>query len=152
MTRIQRILVSLLLRSELGVLVLQRGRPYSEFLRYDPETQVGVGLWELPGGGLDFGETPLKAVIREASEETGILIDPEHLKLAACCAYILTGSGCESHRIHVIYEASLISASTVRYSEEHIAYKWVGDLSALQDVPMITEVRNVIATSQFHDK
>jgi 8-oxo-dGTP pyrophosphatase MutT (NUDIX family) len=97
MTRIQRILVSLIMRSGAGILLLQRGKPYSEFLHHDPNSQVGVGLWELPGGGLDFGETPLQAVVRETYEETGISIPEGNLKLAACCAYTLKGSGCESH-------------------------------------------------------
>src|SRR6516165_10317250 len=102
MVRIQRTLVSLIIRSGAGILLLQREQPYSEFLRHDPDTQVGIDLWELPGGGLDFGETPLQAVVRETSEETGISIEEGNLKLAACC--MLTGSDCESHRVHVIYE------------------------------------------------
>ena len=33
---------------------------------------VGAGdVWTLPGGGLDFGESPASAVIRELAEETG---------------------------------------------------------------------------------
>lgn len=33
---------------------------------------VGAGdFWTLPGGGLDFGEPPAAAVIRELAEETG---------------------------------------------------------------------------------
>lgn len=31
-----------------------------------------AGKWTLPGGGLDFGEAPLSAVVREVEEETGI--------------------------------------------------------------------------------
>src|SRR3974377_864744 len=98
MTRIQRILVSVIVRSGAGILLLQRAKPYSEFLRHDPNSQVGIGLWELPGGSLDFGETPLQASVRETSEETGILIEEGNRRLAACCAYTLKGSVCESHR------------------------------------------------------
>jgi hypothetical protein len=50
MARIQRLLVSVIMRSGAGVLLLQRGQPYSEFLRHDPHSQVGIALWELPGG------------------------------------------------------------------------------------------------------
>ena len=147
MACIQRILVSLIIRSGAGILLLQRGQPYSEFLRHDPDTQVGIDLWELPGGGLDFGETPLQAVVRETSEETGISIEEGNLKLAACCAYVLTGSGCESHRVHVIYDVDVGAPLQVRQSKEHSAYRWVRDKGALQGLPMIAEVRSVIASS-----
>src|SRR5208337_71229 len=146
MARIQRILVSLIVRSGAGILLLQLGQPYSEFLQHDPDTQVGVGLWELPGGSLDFGETPLQAVIRDTSEETGIFIEEENLKLRACCAYTLTGSGCESHRVHIIYQADVSAPLQVRHSKEHAAYQWLHK-GALQNLPMMAEVRDIIASS-----
>ena len=133
------------MRSGAGILLLQRGQPYSEFLRHDPNTQVGVGLWELPGGSLDFQETPLQAAVRETSEETGISIKEENLKLADCCTYTLQGSGCESHRIHVIYEAEVSAPLQIRHSKEHAAHQWVQDKGALQGLAMISEVRDVIA-------
>ena len=36
--------------------------------------------WELPGGGLRAGESPLAAALREAREEVGIALEPERLK------------------------------------------------------------------------
>jgi 8-oxo-dGTP pyrophosphatase MutT (NUDIX family) len=145
MARIQRTLVSVIIRSGAGILLLQRGQPYFEFLRHDPDTQVGIDLWELPGGSSDFGETPLQAAVREASEETGISIPEENLKLGACCAYTLTGSGCESHRVHVIYEADVSAPFQVSHSKEHAAHQWVQNKGALQALSMIAEVRDMVA-------
>ena len=33
---------------------------------------MAEGMWTLPGGGLQFGEEPAHAVIRELAEETGL--------------------------------------------------------------------------------
>jgi 8-oxo-dGTP diphosphatase len=33
---------------------------------------IGVGLWTLPGGGIEFGESPEAAAVREVEEETGL--------------------------------------------------------------------------------
>jgi 8-oxo-dGTP pyrophosphatase MutT (NUDIX family) len=34
------------------------------------------GWWELPGGGIDSGESYLEAAVREIREETGLILDP----------------------------------------------------------------------------
>jgi 8-oxo-dGTP diphosphatase len=40
--------------------------------RLVPGEWTSVGSWTLPGGGLDFGESPAEATLRELHEETGL--------------------------------------------------------------------------------
>jgi ADP-ribose pyrophosphatase YjhB (NUDIX family) len=41
--------------------------------------EPGKGLWSLPGGRVEPGETDEQAVVREVSEETGLVVRPARL-------------------------------------------------------------------------
>jgi 8-oxo-dGTP pyrophosphatase MutT (NUDIX family) len=47
--------------------------------RRDPDPRFD-GLWHLPSGKLDAGESVLAAAVREAFEEVGVVIDPGDLR------------------------------------------------------------------------
>ncbi len=151
MKQIQRVVFSVFIRSESGVLLLRRRQVYSEFRDSTNafDSNVGYHFWELPGGGIEPGESPAGAAIRETKEETGIAIEPKGVRPAACCAYVLFGNasdgGIESHRIHVIYEAEVIENVSIEHSQEHDADKWVQDPSELQELLMVAEIRNSVA-------
>jgi 8-oxo-dGTP pyrophosphatase MutT (NUDIX family) len=40
---------------------------------------TGQSHWDLPKGGIDFGESPIDAAVRETREETGLELSPEAL-------------------------------------------------------------------------
>jgi 8-oxo-dGTP diphosphatase len=43
------------------------------FVRAAPEA-INAGFWQLPGGGVDHGEDPRAALVREFAEETGLAV------------------------------------------------------------------------------
>ncbi|HET6502826.1 MAG TPA: NUDIX domain-containing protein [Amycolatopsis sp.] len=47
--------------------------------RRDPDPRFD-GLWHLPSGKLDAGESVLEATVREADEEIGVHLDPADLR------------------------------------------------------------------------
>lgn len=47
------------------------------------------GLQEFPGGGIEEGETPLIAIVREVEEEVGIIINPSDAKLMGIYSNLL---------------------------------------------------------------
>jgi 8-oxo-dGTP diphosphatase len=60
------------------------------------------GLWHLPSGKLDAGESVLDAAVREADEEVGVLIDPADLRHVHTIH--VNGSGPEP-RLGLFFEA-----------------------------------------------
>ncbi|RKP04406.1 NUDIX hydrolase domain-like protein, partial [Thamnocephalis sphaerospora] len=61
-------------RVGVGVLVY-RSKDSDEFLVGRRIGSHGSGTWQLPGGHLEFGETPENCAKREVLEETGLCVD-----------------------------------------------------------------------------
>ncbi|RAY13279.1 NUDIX hydrolase [Actinomadura craniellae] len=59
--------VGAIIRDSGRLLLIRRGRP------------PGAGLWSLPGGRVEPGESDVAAVVREVREETGLLVRPGRL-------------------------------------------------------------------------
>jgi histidinol-phosphatase (PHP family) len=66
-------------RSAVRLVVLDAQDKVLLFHTHDPDHPDLGSWWELPGGGIDPGETYLEAAIRELHEETGIVADPSEI-------------------------------------------------------------------------
>ncbi|HEY85844.1 MAG TPA: NUDIX hydrolase [Chloroflexi bacterium] len=62
-------------KAAVGALVLNKGR----VLLVKRETAPSKGLWAIPGGKIELGETMDQAVEREILEETGLIIRAGHI-------------------------------------------------------------------------
>lgn len=74
--------------------------------RLSKELPEWEGCWTLPGGGLEFGESPEEAVVREVEEETGLKI---RVKSVAGIDSIVVNRDYEDFQgIRIIYHADII--------------------------------------------
>lgn len=65
-------------RSGCSVLFLNRHRQILLLLRDDIPSIPYPGMWDLPGGHMDPGETPEQCIRREMMEEMSLELDPLH--------------------------------------------------------------------------
>jgi 8-oxo-dGTP diphosphatase len=72
--------------------------------------EVDVGAWTLPGGGIDFGEHPDAAAVRELHEETGL--DGEIEEVAGVFSHVYRWSrfagGADLHFIGIVYRMRIL--------------------------------------------
>jgi len=68
--------------------------------------QINPPLWWLPGGGIDFGESPEETLLREFREETGFSVkDPVLFDVASDVRRRPNGD--RIHTVRVLYTVSL---------------------------------------------
>ncbi|MGN0065748.1 MAG: NUDIX hydrolase [Nocardioides sp.] len=74
------------------------------------EHSAHPGSWTLPGGGVEHGEAPEAAVVREVEEETGMRCTPGRLLGVHDTHFVGTapsGQLQDYHGIHLVHEASV---------------------------------------------
>jgi 8-oxo-dGTP pyrophosphatase MutT (NUDIX family) len=64
-------------RTAVRVVVIDSGERVLLLHTHDPTYPELGTWWELPGGGIDPGETSVETAIRELREETGIIVAPD---------------------------------------------------------------------------
>jgi ADP-ribose pyrophosphatase YjhB (NUDIX family) len=73
------------------------------------------GHWTLPGGGLEFGEDPAVAVVREVYEETGLTVQPG--AVASIDSLLVDEAERAFHGLRIIYYTT-VTGGTLRYERD----------------------------------
>jgi 8-oxo-dGTP diphosphatase len=74
--------------------------------RIAPSVVAGE-VWTLPGGGLEFGEAPDAAVVRELAEESGYEGEVESLVTVTSRVYDRSQEGGRRHAIRIVYRVRI---------------------------------------------
>jgi 8-oxo-dGTP diphosphatase len=98
-------------------------------------TASSDGMWTLPGGGIDFGEHPRDAALRELSEETGL--SGEIIELADVDSWAghfvhpADGVPTDFHAIRIIYRVRITGGELrVEVDGSSDACAWVSPAEA----------------------
>ena len=102
----------------------------------------GAGLLIIPGGYVEFGETPQDALVREYMEETGVTVKPESI----------IGIRFNMHDWYVAFRASYVSGPPRSDGDENSEVVWVDVKEALarEDVPDLT--KKLITSALFEEE
>jgi ADP-ribose pyrophosphatase YjhB (NUDIX family) len=101
----------------------------------------GIGIWSMPGGVVEAGETLIEALMREIKEETSLTIEP--VALAGHREVVVRdGQGRASRHFVILCFASRWIAGEPRLNEELSDARWLRpeELSTLKTTDGLAEI------------
>lgn len=91
------------------------------------ENRTNQGKWQVPGGKIDFGETPEQAMQRELTEEIGC--KPTSLDLRGATTGYMQVQNVQVHLVSIVFKASI--SGKIKLSKDHDEFKWMAYEEAL---------------------
>lgn len=86
-------------------------------------------VWEFPGGGIEFGESPEEAAVRETREEANVKAEVRFLTINSH----ITPKPQNHHHIWFFYVCRKFKGK-VKISNEHVDYRWF-TLKEMEELP-----------------
>lgn len=96
-------------------------------------------VWEFPGGGVEWGESPEKAVRREVLEETGLKI--KNLKLLCTSSKVYKKGNITKHSVYIVFEGR--ADGKVKFGVEHSIAMWA-DLKKIERLELGLNVEPIV--------
>ncbi len=110
-------------RLRVGVAVVIRRKGDGYLLMGTRKGSRGAGTFSVPGGLLEYGETPLQAAIRETFEETGLELDPLDMSQGPYVSTVFDEGEREQH-ITLVYYASYFGDKKPKLMEPEKCEGW----------------------------
>ncbi|NYZ79326.1 NUDIX domain-containing protein [Candidatus Micrarchaeota archaeon] len=123
--RVQELNVYAVVRDSKGrILVMKRREPK---------------IWEFPGGGVEWGESPEKAVRREVKEETDLKI--KRMKLLCTSSKVYKKGRITKHSVYIAFEGR--GEGKVKFGVEHSIAMWA-DLKRIRKLKLGLNVEPIV--------
>lgn len=110
--KIQKVITGSLIFDNDKVLIVKRSK----------DDDVFPNLWELPGGGVEFGESFESALIRETKEEVGL--DVKLVRVISVFDFVREKKDAKVHAIQINCIVEKVKGN-VKLSHEHDDFAWV---------------------------
>lgn len=105
-------------------------------------------LWGLPGGRIEFGETPENTLTRELKEETTLIVDKVELLTVTTSTGVYTKDGTpyEFHHVGLIYKVLSWTQGVNMVPEEKLRWVNLHDINLKELTPFAQHVLTHIQT------
>jgi 8-oxo-dGTP diphosphatase len=132
-------------RLAVAAVIVNDGRAFVH--RRGPDRRLFPNCWDLPGGHVEEGETPLEALHREVFEETGWRVRCVLTELGETTW--VGNDGVRRREVDYLVEVDGDFSSPRLERPQHVEFAWVGpdDLDRLMEerTPPDADIRDIVA-------